>query len=595
MPCYRYTQLSTEAQDIRLLKLLPGRFEEPVRLSLFHTPFVPPNEPLQQRLSTNVLDDTLPPGWRVFETLEGRYVFNREETGETSWSHPDPSFGTAPYSDPIKEDVNKGFQPKYEALSYTWGSMKELQTAYIDTSVGHSSPGDLFATISISQNLDLALRHLRYPERCRTLWVDAVCINQTDVSERCEQVKRMGDIYKFAWRVLVWLGPEANESGVAISLLRHLGMQSEETVQGLRIRSPDCTEPNWFQTWLRLPYSTSDWCAIRDLAFRPWFERQWVFQEIQLSNNQAVLQCGYDEISWPLLRRAVICLRDKQGIPLWDLRQRLDLLFSSAQDRRQTSLRRLFETTWELKCSDPRDKVYGIMGLAPPAILREIYPDYSLSTEAVYKDAFLVQLSHVHRLELLPYCHLRERRIKGPSWVPDFSAQRSMRILVQFASGFSCSEATYISPGTLEVTGVSCATVQHVSRPLLDLGNSRTILEVIRTWEQLNMQQDCRIGTGESLIDAFVSTLRLNLLKERFPSFSIPTLQEWRQTFMAKYSCSSDTHADSFPDIDEDFYWCRGRTFVTSVEGYIGLCPIGASPGTLIPGCHTEVTLPLIT
>jgi hypothetical protein len=585
MPPYQYAQLNDNEQDIRLLKLLPGSFDEPVRFALSHIPFVPPNEAALQRLSAKELDDTLPSGWTVLETYKRRFIFNCSETGETSWLHPDPKFRNTQCTVSV-EDAFRCFQPSYEALSYTWGSIQEPRTAYIETAASLAFTGDSFATLLISQNLHLALRHLRYAQKSRTLWVDAVCINQNDDRERSAQVRRMGDIYQFATRVLVWLGPEANESGVALSLLQYLGAQSEETVQGLRIRSPKSTEPDWIHSWSKLPYSVREWCAIRDLALRPWFERQWVFQEIQLANSRATLQCGYDEIPWSLFRRAMICLRNKEGIPLRDLRERLDMIFSLAQDRRQASLRRLLESCWELKCSDPRDKVYGLLGLVSPSVSSKILPDYSLSTETVHKDAFMLHLSHVQRLELLPYCHLGERRMKGPSWVPDFSAQRTMRTLVQFASGISRSEATYITPNILEVSGVQCAILRHVSQPLHGLEDSGATLSVIRTWERENLQQGSYINSGESLADAFVSTLRLNLLKERFPSFGIPTLQEWRQTYTSKYSISASSQnlrADDYTKIEEDFYWCKGRTFVISEEGYIGLCPVGAYPGRLLP------------
>lgn len=38
------------------------------------------------------------------------------------------------------------------------------------------------------------------------LWIDAVCIDQTDHREKSRQVAQMGDIYRDAERVLVWLG-----------------------------------------------------------------------------------------------------------------------------------------------------------------------------------------------------------------------------------------------------------------------------------------------------------------------------------------------------------------------------------------------------
>ena len=85
--------------------------------------------------------------------------------------------------------------PVHEALSYVWG------TAFnpVDVKVG-SSDSD---TIPITQNLAIALPYLRYKNETRTLWIDAICINQQDLRERSSQAKMMGDSYHLADRVIV--------------------------------------------------------------------------------------------------------------------------------------------------------------------------------------------------------------------------------------------------------------------------------------------------------------------------------------------------------------------------------------------------------
>lgn len=45
-----------------------------------------------------------------------------------------------------------------------------------------------------------------------TLWVNALCINQSDLVERGRQVKRMGGIFGGPSRVMVWIGPAADGS-----------------------------------------------------------------------------------------------------------------------------------------------------------------------------------------------------------------------------------------------------------------------------------------------------------------------------------------------------------------------------------------------
>ncbi|KAF4624621.1 hypothetical protein G7Y89_g13548 [Cudoniella acicularis] len=71
-------------------------------------------------------------------------------------------------------------KPPYEALSYTWGDAKKRRDNFVD--------GYIF---SITTNLEIALRYLRRSDEARTLWVDALCINQEDLQERAQQVRKM--------------------------------------------------------------------------------------------------------------------------------------------------------------------------------------------------------------------------------------------------------------------------------------------------------------------------------------------------------------------------------------------------------------------
>jgi hypothetical protein len=60
--------------------------------------------------------------------------------------------------------------------------------------------------MTVTKNAYLALRDLRYQEKDRILWIDALCIDQNDDKERGEQVQQMGSIYSKAERVIIWLG-----------------------------------------------------------------------------------------------------------------------------------------------------------------------------------------------------------------------------------------------------------------------------------------------------------------------------------------------------------------------------------------------------
>lgn len=107
--------------------------------------------------------------------------------------------------------------PIYKALSYTWGDINSKKSLILNG-----------ATCLITKNLDVALRHLQHEDSPEPLWVDSLCINQEDNDEKSEQVQRMKSIYESASKVIVWLGPSANNSDLVMNFLAELGKQACE-------------------------------------------------------------------------------------------------------------------------------------------------------------------------------------------------------------------------------------------------------------------------------------------------------------------------------------------------------------------------------
>jgi hypothetical protein len=104
----------------------------------------------------------------------------------------------APLHCTLKElsfDVRNKAQPRYKALSYVWGAKLEKRPLLCDNRM-----------IFITPNCESALRYLRHKKNSVTLWVDAVCIDQDNWDERAHQVDMMGDIYRRACEVVIWLG-----------------------------------------------------------------------------------------------------------------------------------------------------------------------------------------------------------------------------------------------------------------------------------------------------------------------------------------------------------------------------------------------------
>ncbi|KAL0935459.1 uncharacterized protein CTRU02_210050 [Colletotrichum truncatum] len=84
----------------------------------------------------------------------------------------------------------------YEALSYTWG----------DPDVGAQMIQCDGQNFKATANLFSALHRLRKPDVKRRVWIGAICINQTSILERNQQVQLMLEIYNGATEVQIWTG-----------------------------------------------------------------------------------------------------------------------------------------------------------------------------------------------------------------------------------------------------------------------------------------------------------------------------------------------------------------------------------------------------
>jgi hypothetical protein len=94
------------------------------------------------------------------------------------------------------ETSDSSAAPIYEALSYVWGKPIFSESIRLNDQ-----------EFLITPSLKYALSCLRLKAQPRVLWVDAVCINQSDVSERNQQVALMRDIYSQCQRDIAWLDP----------------------------------------------------------------------------------------------------------------------------------------------------------------------------------------------------------------------------------------------------------------------------------------------------------------------------------------------------------------------------------------------------
>jgi hypothetical protein len=264
----------------------------------------------------------------------------------------------------------------YEALSYVWGEpvfsecIDEVSTQTV---------------MCITKNLSYALQALRYPDRSRCLWVDAICSNQAENEEKGHQVQHMGQIYERARMVVVWLGRESGQE--AFKLL--------QTLAKLIISKPQ--EEFEREQLASLFYECFDSLALSTLLASEWFQRVWIVQELVLAKEVA-LQAGYHYISYHLFECAISGLWDQRFQEINPSKQRatrtfvyhlnlVDKLVSHRKGHRtQKSSVSLYECCWRFgdenrKCSNERDRIYAFLGLASEET--RIPSDYNLTLDQI--------------------------------------------------------------------------------------------------------------------------------------------------------------------------------------------------------------------
>jgi hypothetical protein len=255
-------------------------------------------------------------------------------------------------------------KPIYSALSYTWGSAEDGQEVLLN-----GEP--IYMRSNLCQFLRV-LQSCQVPGSGDWLWADAICINQADVEERGQQVASMGKIYRGASQMFAWLGED--EDNVA------------EVFRSLNAWSPESSTsgPGHFSHLLaRDIYWKGVVEALKNVRDRPYWTRTWIVQEILLAPDVIVF-CGESSVSW------------KRLMDLFSAKKSLDLPFEFdgrpfqlEQMRKNNSsskngkpeegidLLDLVSLVSETNCSDPHDKIYGVLSLSTPSVSSSFTVDYS--------------------------------------------------------------------------------------------------------------------------------------------------------------------------------------------------------------------------
>ncbi|KAI4867569.1 heterokaryon incompatibility protein-domain-containing protein [Hypoxylon rubiginosum] len=327
---------------------------------------------------------------------------------------------------------------QYEATLYTWGSPVDPQRMTCNG-----------LNVIIQKNAFDMLSDLRRTDQARTVWIDAICIDQSNIEERASQVSIMHHIYRRAERVVIWLGKSDDYSTISMTYAASLD------VPKLLKESKDISDSatNDWEIYTKKSYffepeeekdpSPHPILGVALVKFinRPWFNRVWVQQEAALCRETRVTcgdqEVGWDNIfalAWMLLPRSIGLYPDYISD---DPNRTLNNISAveNIQRRRRRLFGDLYQTRGELifqplisrlvnssrfGATDPRDKLYSLQYFAEDAdTWFDI--DYGLPWQILYADVARRFLEHGILGFLKNAGKVRQKPDSMlPSWAPDF-------------------------------------------------------------------------------------------------------------------------------------------------------------------------------
>lgn len=502
---------------------------------------------------------------------------------------------------------------RYEAVSYAWGSA--LKSARIKV-LGRDHRID---ELPITHSLAEALPYLRRQKESRLLWIDAICIDQGNLTERSDQVSLMGRIFSLADRCIAWLGLEIFDTGLAVEKLEYIASTIiiDPSSYEMSCAYPDSCEEHWSKVYEPPRLEEVEAIAIDHFYRRPWFGRLWVLQEISLGSPSSIIMCGNQTMQWQTFARATICLYQKTT-------NNYNLSFKYLADstippydvvRYAGSFDGLVQTIFSLgskQCTDPRDRVYAVLQLCGnDEIAKSIRPDYRKPTRDVWRDVIEKCLTSGIPYSILCCGTMLEGQALCdlPSWVPDFTLLDYPEPNINFDSGAAprCL-ATLLDQDCIQVVGIIIGEIAatkefeperpNMSYPLSLFSSIRDILYQHPTF------------TAPTILDSSVLALARifcygKLIEDRDPPRSrhpsrrnaidalIDMVTDRSSLAEIKYSESDQVGQSLF--LQRLAKACYNKKFFFGTSGDLcGICPVSALTGdkiSVIPGCDRPIIL----
>ena len=502
-------------------------------------------------------------------------------------------------------DVDKpDLLPSYTALSYTWGDARDT---YQITCNG--------ANLTITRNLEAALCHLRQRETSMCLWIDAICINQSDVDEKSRQIVKMSEIFAAASETICWLGPGTEDSDLAMDLITQMAAVVKKPGPAGELSFSNLSASN-------IPVNDRFYEVLCDFFYRrPWFRRVWVRQEIAFS-EVLIMVCGAKRLDWEPFAKVARSLAVNTTIkPSQDVDYRhpgqiadmssLLIIKTTAgtmlEDEGSFDMCTLLLLCHDCEATLAVDKVYGLLGLTAEIETPELAPNYRLSVQSVYVQLAKTLLQRPNAdlgpLAVLYLAGLKQEQKWGlPTWVPQL--QPLLHIPFRFGMRYNASgekEPRFRFKSDADKLFISGQVIDSISTQAsvisaLDFRDSTAAMEEVKSWlaDCGAVAKLCDPYPGEiSWQNAYWQTLSANKSQavER-PQPELGDCFQYLQDFL-DWAEDADQEMKEWKSNEENLekgrkfwvsmqYGALGRHFFASKKGYMGVAPLMAEVGDMI-------------
>ncbi|KAF4635065.1 hypothetical protein G7Y89_g3025 [Cudoniella acicularis] len=398
-------------------------------------------------------------------------------------------------------------KPSYKALSYTWGK----ETACIPVTIDGKSA-------MLTPNLDAALKRLRPKDKPLLIWVDFICIDQSNLVERSAQAAKMRNVYKQAENVCVWLGLADEKSERAWRLIELLVDGSEGAIAAI---VSDSSRLENFE-------------ALKVLFRRPYWWRIWVVQEVNCgreNGREVEVFCGERSITWrgllsmsanmeSIKEHLVRSVYPNDPTSIFSLMGGgpRGLHLTKFSESHEPQLLELLYSHMSKFSTDPKDKVYALIGVSSS---RETFgpTDYTRSIHDAYIHTAWHIISTTKSLDVICASQNDDNIYDLPSWVPDWERRRvhpnhrviGLHIREAFnAAGDSLAEFSFSNDHKiLNAQGFVVDSLKEVSSSFYMEGDHHAESKVIQTLhafeEWWNLYASCK-GTDPAAQEVFRRT-----------------------------------------------------------------------------------------